>query len=231
MGVSFAAERDLCGRRCHVCGYLHPVGQGHGRLGPSRRLSNYDCVRNPGFGSDGRLPEPSHVLCCICKIVTPVKTLSVLTAGQVFYSIGFGGMTYCVDVITSDASKLKNRGLAYAFTSSPYIITAFAGPKAADDFYYNVSWRWGFGCFTIIFPVVAAPLYCLLKWHVRKADKQGMLTKESSGRTFLQNVWHWTMEFDRKTKFSFTRIYQTLTIRSIRRYRVLGRPHRFPPPF
>ena len=31
---------------------------------------------------------------------------------QVFYSIGFGGMTYCVDVITADASKLKNRGLA-----------------------------------------------------------------------------------------------------------------------
>ncbi|OJJ86656.1 putative MFS siderophore iron transporter [Aspergillus glaucus CBS 516.65] len=128
-------------------------------------------------------------------IMTVFATL-VLTAGQVFYSIGFGGMTYCVDVITSDASKLKNRGLAYAFTSSPYIITAFAGPKAADDFYYNVSWRWGFGCFTIIFPVVAAPLYCLLKWHVRKADKQGMLTKESSGRTFLQNVWHWTKEFD-----------------------------------
>lgn len=129
---------------------------------------------------------------------------SVLTARQVFYNIGFGGMTYCVDVITSDASKLKNRGLAYAFTSSPYIITAFAGPKAADDFYYNVSWRWGFGCFTIIFPIVAAPLYCLLKWHVRKADKQGLLAKESSGRSFLQNIWHWTKEFDRKTQFPFT---------------------------
>ncbi|EYE91536.1 putative MFS siderophore iron transporter [Aspergillus ruber CBS 135680] len=129
-------------------------------------------------------------------LMAACQNLPMFCAAYVFYNIGFGGMTYCVDVITSDASKLKNRGLAYAFTSSPYIITAFAGPKAADDFYYNVSWRWGFGCFTIIFPIVAAPLYCLLKWHVRKADKQGLLAKESSGRSFLQNIWHWTKEFD-----------------------------------
>ncbi|PKY00817.1 siderophore iron transporter mirB, partial [Aspergillus campestris IBT 28561] len=115
---------------------------------------------------------------------------------QVFYSIGFGGMTYCMDVITADASKLKNRGLAYAFTSSPYIITAFAGPKAAEDFYYKVNWRWGFGCFAIIFPAVAAPLYFMLKFNLRKAVKQGLTAKGDSGRTFLQKIWHYIIEFD-----------------------------------
>lgn len=106
-------------------------------------------------------------------------------------------MTYCIDVVTADASKLKNRGLAYAFTSSPYIITAFAGPKSAEDFYYKVNWRWGFGCFAIIFPVVAAPLYLLLKFNLRKAIKQGLTANEDSGRTFLQNIWHYTVQFDR----------------------------------
>ncbi|KKY14145.1 putative mfs siderophore iron [Phaeomoniella chlamydospora] len=106
--------------------------------------------------------------------------LATFCAAYVFYNIGFGGMTYCVDVITADASKLKNRGLAYAFTSSPYIITAFAGAKAADDFYYNISWRWGFGCFAIIFPVVAAPLYFVLKFNLRKAEKEGKLREEKS---------------------------------------------------
>lgn len=116
---------------------------------------------------------------------------------QVFYSIGFGGMTYCVDVITADSSQLKNRGLAYAFTSSPYIITAFAGPKAADDFYnkYN-DWRWGFGTFAIIFPLVAAPLYIMFKLNMRKAKKQGLLVKEPSGRTLLQSIKHYLIEFD-----------------------------------
>ncbi|BCS28336.1 uncharacterized protein APUU_61384A [Aspergillus puulaauensis] len=123
--------------------------------------------------------------------------LPTFCAAYVFYSIGFGGMTYCVDVITADSSQLKNRGLAYAFTSSPYIITAFAGPKAADDFYnkYN-DWRWGFGTFAIIFPLVAAPLYIMFKLNMRKAKKQGLLTREGSGRTLLQNIKHYLIEFD-----------------------------------
>jgi MFS family permease len=105
-------------------------------------------------------------------------------------------MTYCVDVITADASKLKNRGLAYAFTSSPYMITAFAGAKASEDFYYNISWRWGFGCFAIIFPIVAAPLYVLLKVNLKKAEKRGLVVAENSGRTLLQNIWYYAIEFD-----------------------------------
>lgn len=107
-------------------------------------------------------------------------------------------MTYCVDVITADASKLKNRGLAYAFTSSPYMITAFAGAAASEDFYYKYSWRWGFGCFAIIFPVVAAPLFFVLKVNLRKAEKNGVLARERSGRTVLKNIWFYIQEFDRE---------------------------------
>jgi hypothetical protein len=97
-------------------------------------------------------------------------------------------------VVTADASKLKNRALAYAFTSSPYIITAFAASKASDEF--STNWRWGFGAFAIIFPVVAAPLFVLLKYNVRKAKKKGLLIREKSGRTWAQSVWHYLIEFD-----------------------------------
>ncbi|KAJ8126604.1 hypothetical protein O1611_g7034 [Lasiodiplodia mahajangana] len=121
---------------------------------------------------------------------------------QVFYTIGTSGLTYCVDVITADASKLKNRGLAYAFTSSPYIITAFAGPKSSEGFYENVGWRWGFGAFSIIFPIVAAPLYFILKFNLRKAKQQGTLVEEKNNRTILQTVWFYIMEFDRELRIS-----------------------------
>lgn len=107
-------------------------------------------------------------------------------------------MTFSVDVITADSSNLRNRGLAYAFTSSPYIITAFAGAKAAEGFYYNISWRWGFGTFAIVFPVVAAPLYFILKFNLRKAKKENNFTAEKSGRTFLQSVWNVIIQFDSK---------------------------------
>jgi MFS family permease len=114
----------------------------------------------------------------------------------VFYSVGFGGLIYSIDVITSDVSKLKNRALAYAFTSSPYIITAFAGPKVADEFYNRVNWRWGFGTFAIILPFVAFPLFVILKLNLRKAQNRGLLIREKSGRSMLQNVFHYVVEFD-----------------------------------
>lgn len=140
------------------------------------------------------------------KLVEDFASANQLLWYQVFYTIGFGGMTYSIDVITADASKLKNRALAYAFTSSPYIITAFAGSKASDDFYYNISWRWGFGCFAIILPFVAAPLFVVLKLNLRKAQKQGLVLREKSGRSLLQNIWYYTLEFDgENTTFPETR--------------------------
>ncbi|KAI1364330.1 major facilitator superfamily domain-containing protein [Xylaria arbuscula] len=129
-------------------------------------------------------------------IMAAANSLAALSAGYVFYSVGTSGMTYCVDVLTADASKLKNRGLAYALTSSPYIITAFAGPKASSEFYATVGWRWGFGAFSIIFPIVSAPLYFILKYYIRKAKVQGTLVEKKVDRTPLQTVWFYIIEFD-----------------------------------
>lgn len=126
------------------------------------------------------------------------NNLATFCAAQVFYSIGFGGLIYTIDVITSDVSTLRNRGLAFAFTSSPYMITAFAGSNAAEGFYNNVSWRWGFGAFSIILPLVAAPLFIVLKLNLRKAEREGRITQHESGRTFIQKVWYYTVEFDGK---------------------------------
>ncbi|RMZ87935.1 hypothetical protein DV736_g4837, partial [Chaetothyriales sp. CBS 134916] len=129
--------------------------------------------------------------------------LPTFCAAYTFYSVGFGGMTYCIDVITADASKLKNRALAYAFTSSPYIITAFAGPKASDDFYYHVSWHWGFGTFAIILPFVAMPLFVIFKINLHKAGRRGILPDRTSERTVVQSICHYTKEFDAIGVFLF----------------------------
>ncbi|PTU18254.1 hypothetical protein P175DRAFT_0551919 [Aspergillus ochraceoroseus IBT 24754] len=124
------------------------------------------------------------------------KDIATFCASQVFYSIGFSGMIFCIDVITADTSTLRDRGLAYAFTSSPYIITAFAGPKAAEHF-YSFNWRWGFGVFCIVLPVVALPMFGLLRYNLYKAKKKGLLKeKPASGRTMIQSVIYYIIEFD-----------------------------------
>jgi len=132
------------------------------------------------------------ILMAVCR------SLATFCAAQVFYTIGFGGMIYCVDVITADASSLKHRGLAFAFTSSPYIITAFAGPKAAEGYYEHINWRWGFGTFAIILPFVAAPLFVVLKLNLKKAKHEGVLSQERSQRNWLESILFHVREFDGK---------------------------------
>ncbi|KAH7160454.1 major facilitator superfamily domain-containing protein [Dactylonectria estremocensis] len=129
--------------------------------------------------------------------------LATFCAAQVFYQVGFGGVIYTICVLAADATNLRNRGLAFAFTSSPYMITAFAGPKAAEKFYLNISWRWGFGAFAIILPIVATPLYVVLKTNLKKAEKMGLFVKESSGRTWFQAIIHGVVEYDLLGVFLF----------------------------
>jgi MFS family permease len=140
-------------------------------------------------------------------LMAACRSLATFCAAQVFYTIGFGGMIYCVDVITADASSLKHRGLAFAFTSSPYIITAFAGPKAAEGYYERINWRWGFGTFAIILPFVAAPLFVVLKLNLKKAEQEGMLGRERSERNMFESVMFHVREFDGETSLTFWSIH------------------------
>lgn len=141
-------------------------------------------------------------------ILSAVTTsLATYCAAQVFYTVGFSGLIYCVDVITADSSSLKHRGIAFAFTSSPYMITAFAGPKAAESFYEQISWRWGYGVFAIILPFVAAPLFITLKVNLKKARSFGVLVAEDKERTIRQTVWYYVQEFDGMLRFPWSCCY------------------------
>ncbi|KAE9969969.1 hypothetical protein EG328_006531 [Venturia inaequalis] len=134
------------------------------------------------------------------------KNLATFCAAEqkkVFYSIGFAGIIYTVAVLAADVTSLRNRGLAFAFTSSPYMITAFAGSRAAQGFLDNVSWQWGFGAFAIIVPVVCAPLYILLKFHFSKAKDHGIIAPERSPYSLPRQFWEGVIEFDLPGVFLF----------------------------
>lgn len=115
---------------------------------------------------------------------------------QVFYWIGYDGMQYVLDVVIADTSSLKNRSIAFAFSTSPYIATTFAGPALAESFLKHSTWRWAFGTFTIVVPVVAIPILVILALNSQKARRLGVLQREPSGRTFLGSIWHYAIEFD-----------------------------------
>ncbi|KAL2830815.1 major facilitator superfamily domain-containing protein [Aspergillus cavernicola] len=136
---------------------------------------------------------------CIIGLILLAASHNIATycAGQVFYSVGFGGLGYSWDVLAADVTDLRNRGLAFAFTSSPALISAFAGSKAAEEFLEHVNWRWGYGVWAIILPFVALPIYFMLAWNLKKAEKRGILVREKRHWKFnLQTIWWVIIEFD-----------------------------------
>jgi hypothetical protein len=44
----------------------------------------------------------------------------------------------------ADTSSLKNRALVFSFATTPYIVTTFIGPRAAQSFLETSGWRFGF---------------------------------------------------------------------------------------
>ena len=124
--------------------------------------------------------------------------IETYAAAQVFYWVGYNGIAYVLDVFIADTSSLKWRGLMFAFSTSPYIATAFAGPSAANSFYLHSTWRWAYGTFAIITPVMCAPFLWVFWYNQRLARKQGILIdrREASGRTWYQSLRHYAIEFD-----------------------------------
>lgn len=126
------------------------------------------------------------------------NNITTYAAAQVFYWVGFNGIGYVLDVFIADTSSLQWRAMFFAFSTSPYIATTFAGPSAAQSFLRTSGWRWGYGVFAIIVPVISAPFLIVFWYNQRLAREQGILvdSREASGRTPLQSLKHYLIEFD-----------------------------------
>ncbi|CAG9956672.1 unnamed protein product [Clonostachys rosea f. rosea IK726] len=121
--------------------------------------------------------------------------IATYCAAQVFYNVGSAGLIFSVDVLTADTSTLRNRGLAFAFTSSPYIITAFAGSPLSERFHES-DWRWAYGTITILLPLVTLPI--ILTWSLarKKAIQNHVVEKDSVQRTLPESIKYYLIEFD-----------------------------------
>ena len=106
------------------------------------------------------------------------------------------GRNYILSVLLADTSQLKNRGLILAYIASPYIITTFTSGYFADSMLNGPGWRWAFGTFAILHPVLNAPLFLLLMFYQIKAIKMGLVPIRNTGRSMMQSVKYYLVEFD-----------------------------------
>ncbi|KXJ96649.1 major facilitator superfamily domain-containing protein [Microdochium bolleyi] len=146
--------------------------------------------------------RPQGFMVCICLLTLGLVMMAACSnvetycAAQVAYWVGYNGVSYSLSVFIADTSHLKNRGLMLAFISSPFLITTWITSPLANSILKTVGWRWGFGIFAIVTPIMALPLYFLFQVNYMKAKKQGVMPPRNSGRTFAQSLKHYFWEFD-----------------------------------
>lgn len=82
-----------------------------------------------------------------------------------------------------------------AFATSPYIITTpisgFIGERIKND----AGWRWGFGLWAIVMPIIVLPLCFVFIWNQMKAKKAGLLELSKHNIT-ARSVYNYLVEVD-----------------------------------
>ncbi|EOD50332.1 putative siderophore iron transporter mirb protein [Neofusicoccum parvum UCRNP2] len=117
---------------------------------------------------------------------------------NVFYWLGFDGAGYVLQVFLADTTSLRNRALAFSLSTTPYILTTFAGPAVAQWFQDNSSWRWAYIIFAIITPLVSLPIIYLLFYTKRIAIRKGILKPNELKRKepWLVQAQKFAIQFD-----------------------------------
>lgn len=126
------------------------------------------------------------------------NNVTTYCAAQVFYYVGYNSISFSMTVFVADTSKLKNRGFFIAYASSPFLITTWVYGYAVESILAEggMGYRWGFGIFAIIIPLVCAPLVVLFWLNEKKAAKQGLLPPRAKHGNRMQTFVHYFKEFD-----------------------------------
>ncbi|EIN11465.1 MFS general substrate transporter [Punctularia strigosozonata HHB-11173 SS5] len=113
----------------------------------------------------------SYALCA------SAPTISAYAAGAIFYSIGQSGTQILDQIIISDISTARWRGLVLGLSYFPFLITPWVAAFIVDSVTRQggIGWRWGIGMFAIIMPFASSFIIITLLYLQRKARKSGLV--------------------------------------------------------
>ena len=120
-----------------------------------------------------------------------VKTFA---SAQIFYSAGSTGLQILQQIFIADTSDLLNRALFSSLPDLPFLVTVWVGPPIANSILAHLTWRWGYGLWTIVLLAAFVPLALALILNLRRAAKMGMLPKpvwkDATARGALHSCWY-----------------------------------------
>jgi MFS family permease len=115
------------------------------------------------------------------------KNVQTYAAAQIFYSAGNTGLQILQQIFIADTSDLLNRAFWSSLPDTPFLVTVWIGSIIGNDILKTTTWRWGYGIWCIILPVMFLPLALTLFLNNRKAKKLGLTAPSQwKGISFLQ---------------------------------------------
>ncbi|KAK9413176.1 putative Siderochrome-iron transporter [Seiridium unicorne] len=110
-------------------------------------------------------------------LMASASNIGPYAAGLVFYNVGQSGTNVMTNVILSDITSPRWRGLAIGLSYFPFLITPWVSAFIAESVVAEngIGWRWGIGMFAILMPFGASFIIGTLLYYSRKAKKLGVL--------------------------------------------------------
>ncbi|GKZ74297.1 hypothetical protein AnigIFM50267_011796 [Aspergillus niger] len=124
------------------------------------------------------------------------KNVETYCAAQVFYSIGYQGITFTATIFIADTCSLRERAFIMGITGTPAIASVWAAGPAAQSTLRHIGLRWAFGIWCIVTPIACTPWLLLLVHAQRKAITQGLVAKSSTPHSLRQSVLFFLKEID-----------------------------------
>ncbi|CAO1630680.1 unnamed protein product [Parajaminaea phylloscopi] len=138
-------------------------------------------------------------------IVASANSLQGLVGGIIMQSAGNTGVQVLQSIVIADLTTAKWRGLVISLVNLPYLINfAVAGPLV-DFVMARFGWRTGYGMWSLIVPMAAAPLVIVLAVGQKQARSVGLLERPNlSGRGCGSAVYQLASEIDALGLLLFT---------------------------
>jgi len=116
-----------------------------------------------------------YVLSYIC--CSTATSINGYAAGYILHNIAQSGTNIMNDIMISDISSARWRGLAIGISFFPFLFTPWICAFIIDSVVGGIGWRWGIGMFAFLMPFASSFIIYTLLHYQGKAKKMGIITK------------------------------------------------------
>ncbi|KAH7419589.1 siderophore iron transporter-like protein [Cadophora sp. MPI-SDFR-AT-0126] len=133
----------------------------------------------------------------MAKVADVFGRLEAFSCTILLYVPGYIQMAVSTNVETFAAAQIFYSAGSTGLPDIPFLITVWIGSLIGNDILSTTTWRWGYGIWCVILPVMFMPLALSLFLNNRKAKKIGLTTESQfKGMSAWQVVKHLWFDLD-----------------------------------